>query len=688
MAGIAHPTNQMIISGRRTHPAIHALAVGAFAIAALWPSRAVLRDPAALVTVSYPDSPLLTSDVRRNIAQTAYASRLLAREPWRFFEGAMCYPTPNSVSLGEHMLGEGLLGVPASLLTNDPVVTFNSVVIARPLIGAVSMYALAYYWTGSPGAALIAGFLFGFHPMRLRDLAHPSVVGNEILPAILLALQLLFAGRRWRDAFLLAALAALQMLESFYVLLQLALVGAIYGTYLLWRYRGALTGLLPKLAVVAVALGALAFWVLGPYLATREIWGVLQDRTGLPTVSKFVHFGGHRFVGVCLLLLASAGMLDRLRGARSQHGHDPRLPMATLALAANWFVLSWQVPGTDFAVPPLDRLLRAWLPGLDAVRAPGNVQFLAAVPLGLMAAYGVLALVEKLSPKARMIVSAGLALGCVAEVFHPRLASVSFGSPLPTSTLHVRPAAEDLAALRNLPPGPVLDIPLSYEGAGSLYMSRAVLFGAYHQRRLAACRASFVTPVQTEIAAIVDRLPSSHAAQEIWALGLRTIIFSGQTDKDLRRLADEIIERLSKPKARPRLQPIASGRTLRVYRLEAGRPMASDFASLVPIARKRSVLADTDIAPRFGVQSATGRTFRHPDPVQPTEVLVRWMRDDAVVQSAQRRVLLPLVLAPGHKAEIVVADRAPRDAAIYQVTLAPADQPEHIIGAQRVSVIE
>ncbi len=648
----------------------------------------MLRDPSALVTVSYPDSPLLASDVRRNIAQTAYASRILTREPWRFFEGPMCYPTPNSVSLGEHMLGEGLLGAPAYLLSNDPVVTFNFVVIARPLIGAVSMYALAYYWTGSSGAALIAGFLFGFHPMRLRDLAHPSVVGNEILPAILLALQLLFANRRWRDALLLAALVALQILESFYVVLQLALVGGIYGTYLSWRFRGELAGLLPKLALVVVALGASGFWVLGPYLVTREIWGVLQDRVGFPTVSKFVHFGGHRFVGIGLLILASVGMLDRLRGARSRLGHDPRLPMAALALAASWFVLSWQVPGTDFAVPSLDRLLRAWLPGLDAVRAPGNVYFLVVAPLGLMAAYGVLALVEKLSPRTRIMASAGLALGCAAEVFHPRLASVSFGSPLPTSTLHVRPAAEDLAALRDLPPGPVLDIPLSYQGASSLFMSHNALLGAYHRRRLAACRASFVTPVQTEIAAIVDRLPSSRAAQELWALGLRTIIFSGQKDEDRRRRADEIIERLSRADARPRLQPIASGATLRVYRLEAGRPTTSDFASLAPVARKRSVLANSDIAPRFGVQSAGGRTFRHPDPVQPTEVVVRWNRDDAVAQTTQQRVLLPLALAPGHKTEIVVADRAPREAAIYQVTLAPVAQPEHIIGTQRVKVIE
>jgi len=58
------------------------------------------------------------------------------------------------------------------------------------------MYALVYFWTGSVSAAFVAGLLFGIHPGRIGDPAHPYVHGNQWTPLALLFAHRLFARRR------------------------------------------------------------------------------------------------------------------------------------------------------------------------------------------------------------------------------------------------------------------------------------------------------------------------------------------------------------------------------------------------------------------------------------------------------------------------------------------------------------
>jgi len=667
---------------------MHAAAFGAFLIAALWTSRAVLLDPAAEVTLRTPAATIWASDVTRNVFQISYASRALSTEPWNFFAGQMCYPLAAGVALGEHMLGEGILGIPAHLLWDDPVVTFNFVVTVRPLLGALSMYALAFYWTRSFGAALIAGFLFGFHPMRLNDLVHPSVVGNELIPAILLALHRLFARRRWRDVVVLASLAGLQMLASLYVVLQLVIAVGVYGIHLLWSHRRSVPELLPKLAVVAVLLAGLAIWVFGPYLETRETWGVLQGRKPFPTVRRFVGFGNHFFPGVCLLFLALLGLLDRLRGRETDRGSDPRLPFAIIGVVAIWFILSWRVPWSPWVVPSLFYLLLPWIPGLDGVRAPANVYFVLVVSLGLLAAYGARALVEKVGPvaaKPRAILVGIVSIACVAEVFLPALATRSFGRSLPSTTFRVRPAAEDLAAVASLPPGAVLDFPFNNRGAGVFGLRWGVLLGAYHERRLAACMASFITPVQDAITEISQRLPGPRAVQELWSLGLRTISFSRQDTVAGRKRADRIVDALADRDKGAHLVPLGEGRTIRVFEIAGGAPFTTEVSALAPVVGSQTNGPAEPIQLRFGLQSI-GTTFRHPDPVQPTVLVVTWSRDEKPVRSKRARSLLPLALAPGRRAEIAIEDRSPQDPGRYSVTLALADGTNRVVGKRHVVV--
>lgn len=651
----------------------HCLAICAFAVAALWTSRAVLESPTVVVSLHLPAYAVSVVDLKHSIAQVAYMSRAIWESPLNLFTGQMCYPTASGVTLGEHMLGEGLLGLPAHLVWDDPVATFNFVVAVRPLIGAVSMYALAYYWTGSFTAAWIAGFAFGFHPTRLLDRVHPSVVGNELIPAILLSLHLVFSRRRWRDVFVLIAVTALQLLESLYVLMQVAIAAGTYGTLLLWHYRRHIHELLPKLAVTAAALAALLAGLLGPYIRTRAAWGILQARAAIPFDAELMTPGHDYYPGTILLLLAVVGLLDRLRRPWRADGHDPRMSMTLIILIAVWFVLDWNIPWTEWSVPSLRTLLTPWIPGFDAGRAPFKALLVVAAPLALLAAYGVRALTVGIGPKARAIVAGVVGVAVVAEVFVPALAAYSFGTAVPDTAYRVRPPEKDVAVLRDLPPGAVLNYPFATTGKAIFRSSHEVLLAAYHERDAAVCRGSFRTPVQFELEAIAKKLPNAAAAQDLWVLGFRTIVFSGQ------RLADHLISRLSDRAASPRLDFIGEGEKIRVYNLVSKGSVTTDIAALIPFPRSAVSQPGKEVTLRFEVHSGKSY-FRHPDPVQPMKLDVTWRLEGKAIQSTPRRAFLPLVLSPKKAAEVLVEDVAPTEPGLYTVSLAPPNEPNSPVG--------
>jgi hypothetical protein len=85
----------------------------------------------------------------------------------------------------------------------------------------------------------------------------------------------------------------------------------------------------------------------------------------------------------------------------------------------------------------------------------------------------------------------------------------------------------------------------------------------------------------------------------------------------------------------------------------------------------------------FHFYNGTRGTFRHPDPIEPTDVVVRWVGAAGDVTAGHLRVLLPIALGPGGNLERVVTlpvSVAPGD---YSVTLSPASRPELIV-ARRV----
>jgi len=308
----------------RVGVAQHGLATLAYLALALWCVRPVLFSagtdeliPARMwpgtVSIMAEDQRMVTWLVARN-------ARVMLQHPAQLLEGEQCHPLPRSITFGEHMFGAGLLGAVPFAATRDPILTANAVAALGFWIAGVAMYALAAYWTRNLTAAFIAGVLFALSPSRLADPVHPYLTATYWIPPALLFLHRVFLKRSWLDALALSLFVCLQLLESFYLVLSLTILGSVYGVYLIVRYRRELRTIAPKLLLAGTSTALFAWMLLGPYLSTRATWGNLADRkTFLVNLGDYFP-GRFAYQGTVLVFLAVVGVADRLRRARRERG--------------------------------------------------------------------------------------------------------------------------------------------------------------------------------------------------------------------------------------------------------------------------------------------------------------------------------------------------------------------------------
>ena len=86
------------------------------------------------------------------------------------------------------------------LLTANPLIAYNATLLLTFPLSALSMLILVNYLTRRFPAALIAGFIYGFTPIRLAHLHHIQLESLMWLPLLLLFFHRWLALGRWKDA--------------------------------------------------------------------------------------------------------------------------------------------------------------------------------------------------------------------------------------------------------------------------------------------------------------------------------------------------------------------------------------------------------------------------------------------------------------------------------------------------------
>lgn len=618
----------------------------AAAIAAIRAWGARVARPAAVLTVVYAVLAILftwplAAQLGRGVVspidpvdstwRIAQAHDRLLHAPWQLFEANVLYPFPKSYLFDELVFGAALLTLPLRLFTDNPIAIYNLAVLGTFVLSALAMYALARRLRCHPLAAFAAGLIYAFAPLRFGQLDHIGLLSGQYFPLVILLLDRLFAPApeasprtRWRDAFLLAGVLALQALSSQYYALYLVFV---VGGFVLLRLiqlgprrfperttwaRLLVAGGLAVLVVLPFAIGYLT--VQEQYNFTRPIGENVRYSA---TIASFVTTGEGNwlwggltaplraigrysperdlFVGLVALLLALVGVATAWRRPLVQYFLLLGAGSALLALGPGLRLTD--DPNSLLFAPLPYHLLYQYLPGFDSMRVPARLGILYGLSIAGLAGCGLTWLLARLAEQrprpgrasvpatpdvtditsdraghARRWAAAALVIGAICvESANKSLAL----SPLESGTA-VPPVYQWLATQ---PAGVAIELP--FHTKRDVENNRYQYFSLFHRQRLVNGSADVVPLGYRALAEELYRGPSHRAVALLQGLGVTYVVIHYD------RMGDEAAGRARENLGQNPVQSrqIAAFGTTVVYRLEETDRFAALRAAVPPDAR-------------------------------------------------------------------------------------------------------
>ncbi len=415
--------------------------------------------------------------------------------PGRFWDSNIYFPATNTLAYSSMSIGFIPLANPIIWITGNPVLAYNTCVLAAYVLCALSMFGLVLELTGDTLAAGVAGFAFAFTPLRFGYYGQLHVIQSQWMVAALWCFHRYLRTLHLRYAvgvFVLPLVQGLFCGYSFvYFCTLLPLLWLVYA-YLDIRQRirrNLIMALLffPCLASVILPI----YW---PFIKNQRTRGFVRsleenvrysaDVSSYLTVPRTHLLYGRwldaradtepqAFPGFALLTLAFGGALAGLRGS------DPdrrRAVIAYLIWGGAAFLLSLgpviQIYGHRLCVGPF-RVLYDFAPGYSGLRAPARFAVLVMITLCVCAGYGIHAMLQWRTVKpqrAALVTALGL------------LAMESMHIPLPLVRLPLE--ADQPEVYRWLKKQPestaVVEIPLDLDINDWNYVYASV----YHWRKL------------------------------------------------------------------------------------------------------------------------------------------------------------------------------------------------------------
>ncbi len=462
----------------------------------------------------------------------AWVAHQVVRDPLALFQANAFYPYRNSLAFGDHLLPEGLLGLPVNLLTGNAVLALNLVTAFGLFSSALVAFFVTAKILGSRAAGLLAGTFIGFNGFMQGELLRVNVLQLQGWSLALLFLWRFSTDASWRNGWGFALSLGLQGLTGTYYAIYSALVapGLVLAACLAHRRRPRMQEAY-RLIVPALIVGAAGLLFLSPYRrVAAESLSQKPIADGADIASFFLpgadfqlfrgwfpaapHGESNHFLGYLPLAFGLMGLLalraDRERvpaersffamaglwfmglGALISIGAYPRFMDVSLGASPYLFVLN--------AVPTLRGMATAERAGV-----------LVHIGLALLAAVGAERIFRHRRGPALALVLASI--GAAEQWTKPGPGfAIPAGSELP-------PVYRYLAAGQ----GPVVEVPVFPD---RLLRFRALYpyFSTYHWRPVPLGRASFYPPAHDYLATLLQGFPDPVSLQALRALDIRDIV--------------------------------------------------------------------------------------------------------------------------------------------------------------------
>ena len=341
-----------------------------------------------------------------------WVSRALVHAPASLFRGNTFFPYEHAVALSDSMLSLAVLNAPIRLVTDNPWVGYNVLLVLAYFLSCVWGAWLARELTGSDLASVWAGVFWGFLFFRVHHVGHLQILSFQAIPAVVAASLRFWKQPSTKAALLVAVLFVAQALVSWYLAFIEAAALLVVALCQPWRTVFAITKARYYTLMTAIVVAALVPVAL-PYRAAFADSTLAERYSLVNNFGDAVHFADYLtppsptlagsliadnryglwgentlYVGYVALLLSVVALLSHVTAARridmpDEAGHDERRTIVTgIALVVVGYVLSLGFVSPTLGVRlPMHYLARV-VPPLAGFRA--TQRFALVIYLGVL----------------------------------------------------------------------------------------------------------------------------------------------------------------------------------------------------------------------------------------------------------------------------------------------------------------
>ncbi len=340
---------------RFVHEARVLLAFAVLSVAMTWPLAARMSDHvlgAKYHWDAYTNTMLMTARVRG----------AFSTGPGDVYDNYFFAPIDGTLAFNENLFGLSLLFAPCYLVTGNPLLSYNFVLLASLALSGYFTFLFVRRLTGSASAAFVSGVAFAFCPYAMFEMGRIQLVATQWIPLCFLFLHRVFERKQFRDALGFAAAYALQVGTCLYYAMFIQPLLVLVGVWLLVRNAPFTRGFWLKLAAAGLACGAAIVGMTRPYFAARRNFdltrtedfaerfdGNLSFLLNVHPTNKLLGFlhhlpptdvGAHEEIAFPGFTIGALALVALLGPALTLARTRSRLALA-MALAAGTFALGW-----------------------------------------------------------------------------------------------------------------------------------------------------------------------------------------------------------------------------------------------------------------------------------------------------------------------------------------------------------
>ena len=140
----------------------------------------------------------------------AWVAHALETNPRHLYDSNIYYPEPNTFTLSDATLLQGIIAAPFLWLGVSPAWIYNLLLLGGITASGLAMFVLVRYLTRDEHAAVVAGAVYTLLPYRVEHFVHFEMQWTMFIPLAFWAVHRAFDEPSWRFGVLVGVFVWLQ----------------------------------------------------------------------------------------------------------------------------------------------------------------------------------------------------------------------------------------------------------------------------------------------------------------------------------------------------------------------------------------------------------------------------------------------------------------------------------------------